>query len=91
MEAVIEIGAIDDEKMLLQSFTNWFDGTPDIRLTVTAASVDEYLAKPTPPEIVLLDLDLDLGNSVRRAGGSRSYSSHSTSQTLARSPGPALS
>lgn len=58
MDTVIEIGAIDDEKMLLQSFANWFDSTPDIRLTATAASVDEYLAHRDAPKIVLLDLAL---------------------------------
>jgi two-component system, NarL family, nitrate/nitrite response regulator NarL len=59
MDTVIEIGAIDDEKMLLQSFVNWFgSSTTDIRLTATAASVDEYLARPAAPRIVLLDLDL---------------------------------
>ncbi len=59
MDTMIEIGAIDDETMLLQSFTNWFHNTPDIRLTATAASVDQYLALPDIPTIVLLDLDLD--------------------------------
>jgi two-component system nitrate/nitrite response regulator NarL len=58
METLIEIGGIDDETMLLQSFTNWFQNTPDIRMTAVAASVDEYLALPNPPNIVLLDLDL---------------------------------
>jgi two-component system, NarL family, nitrate/nitrite response regulator NarL len=58
MDTVIEIGAIDDETMLLQSFANWFDGTPDIRLRATATSVDEYLARAEVPGIVLLDLDL---------------------------------
>lgn len=58
MDAIIDIGAIDDEKMLLQSFANWFGSTPDIRLTAMAASVDEYLAGPDAPAIVLLDLDL---------------------------------
>ncbi|MFV2019960.1 hypothetical protein [Micromonospora sp. LOL_023] len=57
MENMIEIGAIDDETMLLQSFANWFASTPDIRLTATAASVDEYLARQGAPTIVLLDLD----------------------------------
>jgi DNA-binding NarL/FixJ family response regulator len=58
METLIEIGGIDDETMLLQSFTNWFQNTPDIRMTAASASVDEYLALPNPPDIVLLDLDL---------------------------------
>nr|WP_052478423.1 response regulator transcription factor [Kibdelosporangium sp. MJ126-NF4]CEL18229.1 Transcriptional regulatory protein UhpA [Kibdelosporangium sp. MJ126-NF4] len=58
MDTMIEIGAIDDETMLLQSIANWFGSTPDIRLTVTAASVDEYLTRSEVPDIVLLDLDL---------------------------------
>ena len=40
---MIEIGVIDDDQMLLQGMAAWIGSTGDIRLTATAASVEEYL------------------------------------------------
>jgi DNA-binding NarL/FixJ family response regulator len=55
---MIEIGVIDDDQMLLQGMMAWIAGTGDIRLAVTAASVEEYLAVARSPMIVILDLNL---------------------------------
>jgi two-component system, NarL family, nitrate/nitrite response regulator NarL len=60
MEAVIRIGAIDDDQMLLHGMASWIAAEiNDIELTVIAASVSEYLSQTPLPEIVLLDLNLD--------------------------------
>ena len=55
---MIEIGVIDDDQMLLQGMAAWIGSTGDIRLTVTAASVEEYLGTAHIPKIVILDLNL---------------------------------
>jgi two-component system nitrate/nitrite response regulator NarL len=59
MDALIKIGFIDNDQMLLQGMTAWIAGTGDIDLVATATSVEEYLAaRPTAP-IVILDLNLE--------------------------------
>jgi two-component system nitrate/nitrite response regulator NarL len=55
---MIEIGVIDDDQMLLQGMAAWIGGTSDIRLAVTATSVEEYLGGARLPRIVILDLNL---------------------------------
>jgi len=55
---MIEIGVIDDDRMLLQGMAAWISGTGDIRLAETAASVEEYLGTERLPKIVILDLNL---------------------------------
>jgi two-component system, NarL family, nitrate/nitrite response regulator NarL len=59
MGSVIEIGAIDNDQMLLQGMAAWIAGTGDIDLTATATSVAEYLAGAQSPRIVILDLNLE--------------------------------
>lgn len=58
MDAVIEIGVIDDDQMLLQGMTTWIGSTGDIQLVAMATSVEEYLAVARTPKIVILDLNL---------------------------------
>lgn len=58
MDKVITVGAIDDDRMLLEMLKNWMATVPDIQLTHTAATVDEYLQLGVTDEIVLLDLNL---------------------------------
>lgn len=58
MDAMIEIGVIDDDQMLLQGMAAWIANTGDIRLVTAATSVDEYLAVAHTPKIVILDLNL---------------------------------
>ena len=55
---MIEIGVIDDDQMLLQGMAAWIGSTGDIRLTATAASVEDYLGTADIPKIVILDLNL---------------------------------
>jgi DNA-binding NarL/FixJ family response regulator len=45
--------------MLLDGMSVWVGHLPDIRLTATAASVEEYLSLRGGPDIVLLDLNLE--------------------------------
>lgn len=59
MEAVIKIGVIDNDQMLLQGMTAWIASAGDIDLAVTAVDVESYLAQPELPEIVILDLNLE--------------------------------
>jgi two-component system, NarL family, nitrate/nitrite response regulator NarL len=56
--AMIEIGVIDDDQMLLQGMAAWIATSGDIRLAAAASSVEEYLAVARTPEIVILDLNL---------------------------------
>jgi len=63
---MIEIGVIDDDQMLLQGMAAWIGSTGDIRLTVTAASVEEYLGTAHIPKIVILASPL--GASTRTSG-----------------------
>jgi DNA-binding NarL/FixJ family response regulator len=58
MDAVIEIGVIDDDQMLLQGMAAWIGSTGDICLAATASSVEQYLAEFRTPKIVILDLNL---------------------------------
>ena len=55
---MITVGAIDDDRMLLEMLKNWMAAVPDIQLIDTAATVDEYLQLGVTNEIVLLDLNL---------------------------------
>lgn len=55
---MITVGAIDDDRMLLEMMKNWMAAVPDIQLIHTAATVDEYLQLGVTNEIVLLDLNL---------------------------------
>ncbi|MGC4806428.1 LuxR C-terminal-related transcriptional regulator [Micromonospora sp. DT233] len=70
MAPMIEIGAIDNDQMLLEGMSAWMSRLPDISLTALAASVDGYLAMPQRPQIVVLDLNLenftDPAENVRR-------------------------
>lgn len=59
MEAIIEVGAIDNDRMLLEGMAAWIASSTDVRLKDTANSVDEYLALNEPARIVLLDLNLE--------------------------------
>jgi len=58
MDAMIEIGVIDDDQMLLQGMAAWIAGTGDIQLVAVATSVKEYLSVTHTPQIVILDLNL---------------------------------
>ncbi|MFF3855938.1 LuxR C-terminal-related transcriptional regulator [Micromonospora sp. NPDC002575] len=70
MAAMIEIGAIDNDQMLLEGMSAWMSRLPDITLTALAVSVDEFLAATRRPRIVILDLNLenftDPADNVRR-------------------------
>jgi DNA-binding NarL/FixJ family response regulator len=58
MDAMIEIGVIDDDQMLLQGMAAWIASTGDIQLVAMATSVEEYLVVARTPKIVILDLNL---------------------------------
>ena len=68
MAGVIEIAAVDDHPIILDSVASWVTAdAADIRVVGTAATVDGLLAGPgRRARVVLLDLDLDDGTSVER-------------------------
>ncbi len=61
MAEVIEVAAIDDDRMLLTGLRTWIDPIPDVALVHAApdvASYEAYAAAHRPPAVVLLDLNL---------------------------------
>lgn len=65
MTSVIEVAAVDDHPIILDSVARWVSGEVDnIRVVATATSVSELLAGPgRHADVVLLDLDLSDGTS----------------------------
>jgi two-component system nitrate/nitrite response regulator NarL len=67
---MITVGAIDDHPVVLQGMSAWLGAVPDIELTVSASSVDDYLQTGVSAQVVLLDLNLpdhsDPANNVKR-------------------------
>lgn len=68
MTDVIDIAAVDDHPIILDSIVGWVSGGEgDIRVVATAATVDDLLAGPgRHAAVVLLDLDLGDGTAVER-------------------------
>jgi len=68
VNAVIEIAAVDDHPIILDSIARWVSAAEgDIRVAGTAATVDALLTGPgRHADVVLLDLDLDDGTTVER-------------------------
>lgn len=66
MTPSLRIGAIDDDRMLLQGLAAWLEPLPDLTLLRTAATVAEYLAEPVDVDVVLLDLNLRDGSNPGR-------------------------
>jgi two-component system, NarL family, nitrate/nitrite response regulator NarL len=68
LTGVIDIAAVDDHPIILDSFAAWVNaGEDDIRVVATAATVDALLAGPgRRAHVVLLDLDLNDGTRVER-------------------------
>ncbi len=66
MTGVIDIAAVDDHPIILDSVEGWVAGDEnDIRVVATAATVDALLAGPgRHADVVLLDLDLGDGTTV---------------------------
>lgn len=66
--ALIRIGAIDDDRMLLEGFASWLAPVTDIELVATTTSVEEFLAQTGSARaaaaisVVLLDLNLRDGS-----------------------------
>jgi DNA-binding NarL/FixJ family response regulator len=65
LTGVIDIAAVDDHPIILESVAGWVRaGQGDIRVLATAATVDALLAGPgRRAHVVLLDLDLGDGTS----------------------------
>ena len=68
MTGVIDIAAVDDHPIILDSLASWIMAAEgDIRVAGTAATVNALLAGPgRHAHVVLLDLDLDDGTTVER-------------------------
>ena len=65
MTGVIDIAAVDDHPIILESVAGWVRaGQGDIRVVATAATVDALLGGPgRGADVVLLDLDLGDGTT----------------------------
>jgi two-component system, NarL family, nitrate/nitrite response regulator NarL len=68
LTGVIDIAAVDDHPIILESVAGWVTADEgDIRVVATAATVDALLAGPgRRADVVLLDLDLGDGTDVAR-------------------------
>ena len=68
LTGLIDIAAVDDHPIVLDSVADWVRAAEgDIRVVGTAATVDDLLAGPgRSADVVLLDLDLDDGTTVER-------------------------
>ena len=68
MTGVIDIAAVDDHPIILDSLASWVQAAAgDIRVVGTAATVDALLAGPgRHADVVLLDLGLGDGTTVER-------------------------
>ncbi len=67
MTGVIDIAAVDDHPIILESVAGWVRaGQGDIRVVATAATVDALLGGPgRGADVVLLDLDLGDGTTAQ--------------------------
>jgi two-component system, NarL family, nitrate/nitrite response regulator NarL len=65
---VIDVAAVDDHPLVLDSMAGWVMGAEGgIRVVGTAPTVGDLLAGPgRAADVVLLDLDLDDGSTVER-------------------------
>ena len=68
MTGRIDVAAVDDHPIILDSVAGWVMGAEGgIRVVGTASTVDDLLAGPgRHADVVLLDLDLDDGSTVER-------------------------
>ena len=72
MTGVIDVAAVDDHPIILDSVAGWVRSDEgDIRVVATAATVDELLAGPGRDAHVVL-LDLGLGDGTTPASAPRS-------------------
>jgi two-component system, NarL family, nitrate/nitrite response regulator NarL len=67
--ATIDVAAVDDRPIILDSIAGWVSGPGSgIRVVATAATVDSLLAGPgRHAHVVLLDLDLGDGTTAERS------------------------
>jgi DNA-binding NarL/FixJ family response regulator len=67
LTGVIDIAAVDDHPIVLDSVVGWLLADGDMRVVGTAATVDALLTGPgRHAHVVLLDLDLGDGTTVER-------------------------
>lgn len=71
MAEMIKIAAIDDDRFMLHGLAAWLAPVPDVDLTVTAATVEEFLRRRRAGEpgtdVVVVLLDLNLRDGTRPA------------------------
>src|SRR3982074_3211953 len=58
MAAVIRVGAVDDDRMLLEGLHAWLQPFPALELVGIATNVDSFLHTEVMVDVVLLDLNL---------------------------------
>jgi DNA-binding NarL/FixJ family response regulator len=60
---MIRVAVIDNDRLVPAGLRALLAETPDIAVTGTATSVEEYLTGPAAAEVILLDLQLDDGTT----------------------------
>ncbi|MDR6438806.1 DNA-binding NarL/FixJ family response regulator [Paenarthrobacter nicotinovorans] len=66
MSSPVRIGAIDDDRMLLQGLAAWLEPLEDVLLVRMASTVAEYLQDQADVDVILLDLNLRDGSNPGR-------------------------
>ena len=64
---VIDVALIEDNRLVLEGMTRLLSGVPDLRLVWATPSADVSRLKDLKPNVVLLDLGLENGDSLRAA------------------------
>ena len=65
--AVISIALIEDNRLVREGITALLSRLPDLKVVAGAASADTAVFRDTQPQVVLLDLGLQNGDSLRLA------------------------
>lgn len=58
MAPVIRVGAVDDDRMLLEGLHAWLRPFPELELAGVATNVDSFLGADVAVDVILLDLNL---------------------------------
>src|SRR3990172_7065864 len=64
---VVSVVLIEDNRLVREGITALLNQLPDLRVVAAGSSADPDLLRQTPPQVVLLDLGLRNGDSLRMA------------------------
>jgi DNA-binding NarL/FixJ family response regulator len=64
---MITVAVIEDNRMVREGMTEMLNGLPDVRVVLSSTSVETSMLRETNPKVILLDVGLQDGNSLRIA------------------------